>query len=239
MPRSLRPLDPLQDLDEVRLHPGAEPSLFARLRADHEIVLPESHQAVLRQSNGVETYGGYFRLFGIYANGAIDSVAWNGRDCWKFAWGDRCAGYWCFGETAWGDQYAYELESLRAGGEAKVHLLDAFSMSPQETASSFAGFLENEFIPFAKAPYDSMIKQARRKLGPLAATSHLAYVPSLLLGAGEFVENVQAVNARAAMICNGDIALQLDARPRNGGSVRALEPYEDERKRMRMRVVWA
>ena len=237
MPRILRPLDALQGLHDVRLHPGAEPSLFARLKADHDIVLPDHHRAVLLQSNGIETYGGYFRLFGSYTNGAIDSVAWNGRDCWKFAWGDRCAGYWCFGETAWGDQYAYELESLSAGGEAKVHLLDAFSMSPQETAASFAEFLENEFIRCANAPYDSMIKQARRKLGPLEVTSHLTYVPSLLLGASETVENVRVVNARAAMICNGDIALQLDALPRNG-SVRALEPYEDERKRMRMRVVW-
>jgi hypothetical protein len=38
------------------------------------------------------------------------------------------------------------------------------------------------------------------------------------------------------MICNGDIATQLDAGPTDG-SVKALESYKDDQERMRLRLV--
>jgi hypothetical protein len=39
------------------------------------------------------------------------------------------------------------------------------------------------------------------------------------------------------MICNGDIALQLDAGPA-AGAVKAIEPYQDDQGRARLRLVW-
>ena len=39
------------------------------------------------------------------------------------------------------------------------------------------------------------------------------------------------------MICNGDIATQVDAGPATG-VVKAIEPYEDDPGRMRLRLLW-
>jgi hypothetical protein len=68
----------------------------------------DEHRVVLEQSNGIEAFAGYIRLFGVQTTGSIDAVVWNHP--WKFAWGDRCSGYSCFAETAWGDQYTYSLD---------------------------------------------------------------------------------------------------------------------------------
>lgn len=235
---SSRVFEELRHIGDAHLHPGADASHIAKLENDHNFVLPTSHREMLQRTNGAEVYGGYIRLFGISTTENIDSVVWNRRDYWKFAWENRCSGYWCFVETAWGDQYAYSLASLRAGGDPKVHFLDALSMAPQIVASSFAEFLEAEFVRSAKLPYDTMIEQARQKLGPIEADCHLVYVPSPLLGGAEDINSVQKMNARSAMICSGDIATQLDAGP-PGRAVKAVQPYEDELQRMRLRLVWA
>ncbi len=230
-------LKELRQLKDASFHPGIDASLIARLENDHGIVLPNDHRAALQESNGVEVHAGYIRLFGVRTTESIDAIVWNQSDCWKFAWGDRCSGYWCFGETAWGDQYAYALEALRSGEAVNVYFLDALSMTSQLVASSFTEFLEKEFVRSAKDPYDAVIKQARQKLGPLEATSHLVYIPSVLLGGAEDINNVQKMNARSAMICNGDIATQLDAGP-SDRAVKSVQPYEDESDRMRLRLVW-
>jgi hypothetical protein len=234
---SSRLTEDLRSLQDARLHLGADASLLDALKQEHGVALPDQHADVLRESNGIEVYAGYVRLFGVRTADSIDAIAWNEPDCWKFAWGDRCSGYWCFAETGWGDQYAYALEELQAGGAAPVYFLDALSMTPQVVASSFAEFWEKEFVRSAKAPYDSMMKKAREKLGPLALTSHVIYVPSILLGGAEDISHVQTMNARAAMICNGDIASQVDAGPA-AGAVKAIEPYQDDQGRARLRLVW-
>jgi hypothetical protein len=232
-----RPLNELQNLEDARFHPGADASLIDSFESDHGLVLPKSHGELLQWSNGAEAYGGYLRLFGLYTMESIDSVIWNQPDNWKFAWGDRCSNYWCFGETAWGDQYAYSLGSLRAKEEAKVYFLTALSMTPQIVASSFDEFLEKEFIRSAKSPYDVMTRQARQKLGPLEMTYHLVYVPSVLLSGTEDINHVHKMHARSAMICNGDIATQLDSGPPDR-AVKAVQAYEDELHRTRIRLVW-
>lgn len=222
---------------DARLYPGVDPSVFAKLESDRGVVLPKEHRAVLQLSNGAEVYGGYVRLFGVNTRESIDMVTWNHPDCWKFAWRGRCSEYWCFGETAWGDQYAYSLESLNASGEPMVYFMSAFSMTPRIVASSFTDFLESEFIKVAITPYDTMLKQARQKLGPLEASSHVIYIPSTLLTGTEDINNVQKMNARSAMVCNGDIATQLDAGP-STGVVQAVQTYEDEFCCTRIRLVW-
>jgi hypothetical protein len=234
---SLRLVDELRQLKDSWLHPGADAAAFTKLESDLGIVLPSEHQAVLQQSNGIEVYAGYIRLFGVGATEGIDAVIWNQPEWWKFAWDDKCSGYWCFAETAFGDQYAYALDSLRAGAGNKVYFLDALSMTPEIVASSFDEFLAKEFVRLAKDPYDAMIKQARQKRGPIAARSHLVYVPSILLGGTEDIDCAQEMDSRSAMICNGDIATQLDAAP-SGKAVKGVETYEDALSRMRIRLVW-
>jgi hypothetical protein len=228
----------LLKLKDTRLHEGLDASVIADLARDRGITLAADHIAVLQQSNGIEAYSGYIRFFGLQSAGGIDALAWNEPDCWKFAWGGRCDEFWSFGETAWGDQYAYSFNQLRSGAaEANVYFLDALSMTPQIVASSFTQFMKKEFLRSAREPYDEMLIQARRKLGPLESGSHLVYVPSVLLGGAEEIGHVQKMNARAAMICNGDIATQLDAGPAEA-AVKGVESYEDELRRMRLRLVW-
>jgi hypothetical protein len=227
----------LRGLKDVVFHNGADAQVLTKFETEKGLIFPPEHKELLRLSNGVETYAGYVRLFGVHTTEEIDSVRWNDHGFWKFAWEDRCSAYWCFGETAWGDQYAYSLESLQAGGDAAVVFMDALSMTPEVVAPSFVEFLLDEFVRSATDPYDAMIKLAREKFGTLEATDHLVYVPSVLLGGTEDIANVQKMNARSAMICNGDIAMQLDAAPA-GGTIKAVQPYEDEMHRTRLRVVW-
>jgi Domain of unknown function (DUF1851) len=227
----------LRGLKDVAFRRGADTPLFARFETENRLVLPSEHQELLRSSNGIEAYAGYVRLFGLYTMEGIDSVLWNQPDYWKFAWENRCSAYWCFGETAWGDQYAYAVEALRGGTDAKVYFIDALSMTAEVVATSFTDFLQNEFLRSAKDPYDDMIKRARQKLGQLEVTSHLVYFPPLLLGGTEEIANVQKMNARSAMICNGDFALQLDEGPATG-RVTAVETYEDAKHRTRLRLLW-
>ena len=186
-------LDELSHLKGVSFHPGMDASAVAKLERDHGILLPNEHRAALQKSNGIEAYAGYIRLFGVGTTHSIDAIAWNHPDYWKFAWGDKCSGHWCFGETAWGDQYAYSLASMRNSADAKIYFLDALSMTPQVVAACFTEFLEKEFVRSAKAPYDAMTRQARQKLGRLEITSHLVYVPSILLGGAEDIKHVQKI----------------------------------------------
>lgn len=145
----------LRCLKGVVFHPGADVPLLSRFETESGLVLPPEHKELLRSSNGIEASAGYIRLFGLYTTEAIDAVLWNNHDFWKFAWGDRCSSYWCFGETAWGDQYAYAVESLREGGAPAVYFMDALSMTPEVIAPSFAEFLQKEFVRSAKDPYDA------------------------------------------------------------------------------------
>lgn len=82
-----------------------------------------------------------------------------------------------------------------------------------------------------------MIKQAHQKFGPLQVEYHVVYHPSPLLGGTEEIGNVQKMLARPAMIGNGDIAVQLDAGPPDR-IIQAVQPYEDDMHRMRLRLVW-
>lgn len=124
-----RVFDELRTLEGVRFHRRADASLVAQFESDLTIALPRDHKDALMLSNGMEAYGGYSRLFGIYTSETIDSVAWNKAETWKFAWGNRCSDFWCFGGTAWGDQYAYAIESI-PGRDPSVYLLEASFNDP-------------------------------------------------------------------------------------------------------------
>jgi hypothetical protein len=124
------------------------------------IRLPETHVTLLSHGNGVLAYHGYFRLFGVGCDGCIDLTVWNDTETWKFAWPDRLVDYFCFGETAWGDQYAYRTSELVAGIET-VYMLDAFEMNPDPIASTFDEFLQSEFVRCAREPYDEMLLRSQ------------------------------------------------------------------------------
>src|SRR5688572_21367932 len=67
--------------------------------------LPTDHEELLSLVGGRLGYSGCFRLFS-----ADRAARWNAPACWKFAWPCDLTDFFCFGETAWGDQYAYKLE---------------------------------------------------------------------------------------------------------------------------------
>jgi len=227
----------LLELEDVVVHPGADAQTVWRCEQEHRWFFPAAYRELLQLTNGIEAYAGHYRLFGLSSGEAIDAIAWNNEQCWKFAWGGRCAGFWCFAETAWGDQYAFRIESLRAGEDDEVFFLDSMSMTPEVVASSFCEFFEKEFLRSAKAPYDAMMTLARCRFGPIDRETHLVSMPSPLLGVAEDLRNVHRMNARAAMICNGDLAVQVDNGPPEG-VIQSLCHFLDERQRQRIRVVW-
>lgn len=228
---------PLFSLSGVRLHPGADLGSLGELERSYGVQLPIDHRTALKESNGVEAYGGYLRLFGVESGTNVDIGSWNDSNCWKFAWEHRCSDFMCFAETAWGDQYAYNINALMQGS-SQVYFLDCLSMTPTVVASSFTDFFEKEFVRSAEDPYDVMIKEARQVLGDLDIGEHIIYNPSPLLGGAEESANIQKMEARTAMICNGDIAIQLDAGPADG-IVRTVTPYDDREGRMRLQLTWA
>src|SRR5580693_4637501 len=62
--------------------PGLEPK--SELWVSVEF-LPEKHLELLRSVNGVTTYHGAFRLFGIdRREPMLDIIKWNSSDSWKF-----------------------------------------------------------------------------------------------------------------------------------------------------------
>ncbi|WP_430446424.1 SMI1/KNR4 family protein [Sphingorhabdus contaminans] len=233
---SLSIIASLASIRGVRLGLGADVESIDKLERETGIPLPFDHRKVLQESNGAQAYGGYLTLFGVGLSGPMDLETWNDFEYWKFAWDARCCDYFCFAETGWGDQYAYNARALQSG-DCAIYLLDCLSMTPTLVASNFLEFMEREFIRIAIDPYDTMIKEVRESLGDLEIGEHVVYVASPLLGGQEKMSNVKKLKARSAMIINGDIARQLDAGP-SDRSVSGLTAYEDSQGRMRLTLTW-
>lgn len=221
----------LRDFEGAASCPGA----LGHLRDVVEAPLPQEHLQLLHDSNGFMALGGYLRLFGIGCGRCTDLSTWNDPQTWKFAWPSALSEFLCFGETGWGDQYAYRRSDLRVG-DASVYVLDACEMQPEKIAPNFQTFFETEYRRQADAAYDSMTRAARKRIGSLRWDEHVVYVPSLLLGGEEKIENVMKMTARTSMIINGDLLTQLQSDPER--DVDKLVSYEDEFGRSRMRVVW-
>jgi len=179
----------------VSLHDPAD--LFSE--AMLEVVLPADHIRVLGRSNGVLAYGGYFRLFALGGDAAMELRRWNEPSLWRHAWDGAADGYLCFGETAWGDQYAYVDRDPQAG----VHRLDAFSMEAEQVAGSFTEFMRGVFLPNAERPRDELTIAARERLGRLPPAEHVTFLT--LPGRGEpDVAEVVRMPAVAAMHANAE-----------------------------------
>lgn len=216
--------------------PGADIDVIQNL-TDH-IALPATHLEFLKVANGISIFGGYFRLFGCSTAATIDMVKWNSSDLWIFAWNKPLDEFWFFGETAWGDQYAYRRDELRKSAAPRVFFLEGITMNAEPIADDFDDFLEIEFLRNARRPYDSNLVAARHRCGNLEPLEHIAYIPSPLLTGEERVDSVSKMDAVASMIVNGDLSSQLAAQSQ-GRPIRKLQPYEDSNGRARIRVVWS
>jgi hypothetical protein len=199
------------------------------------VQLPESHLKLLALADGMMTFHGYFRSFGVDCATCVDMRWWNDSETWKFAWTKNLDAFLAFGETAWGDQYAYDRREL-SDGVQNVYLLDAFQMEPELIAGSFEEFVEKELLPCSLEPYDQLLGEAVRKLGALEWSEHVTYIPSLLLGGEEQIENVHKLNGRASMVINGDLHRQVAETEH--GIVRSLETFTDAQGRLRTKIVW-
>lgn len=221
--------------DGVVLRPGLDDAALAALEEMSGIRLPDDHREFLRFTNGAEGYGGHIRMFGFGPDAAIDMISWNSPGHWKFAWDGRADGFFCFGETARGDQYAYNIEELKAGN-ASVYILDANGMWGDVFDASFAEHFVNEFLRFCDLPYEARVVAARAAVGDLLPSEHIVYNPSVLIGGAENVENIQKMPARIAMIVQGDMAIGVDALPDDVTSFQ-VDVYQDEEDRLRLKIV--
>jgi len=197
--------------------------------------LPPDHRELLRRLNGLTVYHGAFRLFGIDRDKAVlDLDAWNARETWRFAWDDRTDPYLIFGETAWGDQYAYRWEEPRTIGQ-EIIFLEGTLLRPQVIAGSFQEFMMNEFLRNADNPYDELTVETVRRCGPISVEKHWVYTPSVALGGVESIDNVMEMPAITAMTFAGDVASALRS-SRPGTFPSAVTPWTDALGRSRLRV---
>jgi hypothetical protein len=197
--------------------------------------LPRLHEDLLALSDGVTGYGGYFRIFGV-SNAVTDLAVWNDEDTWKFAWPPTIGGFFCFGETAWGDQYAYPIAELQSDNEPSVYFLESITLNPERLAANFESFVRDEFLRNCETPYDEILIAARNRFGDLEPSEHITYVPSPLVTGEESLEHVIKMPARAAMIAGGDLARQLSGELQSR-QISRIEPYVDHKGRARLKVV--
>lgn len=200
-------------------------------------LLPSNHQALLQATNGFEAFGGHFRLFGIGPDSGRDAATWNHEATWKFAWPPTLAELLCFGETSFGDQYAYRLSELRgASASATIYGLDGLEGQVQRTFKDFNDFLDQEVETWISGPKDDLVLLARETLGDVQAGEQLNFAPPLWL-APMASERLVRMPARTNMILNGDLYSQLSSAPEK--QVARLEPWTDNAGRPRMKVVFA
>ncbi len=224
--RVLRPL-----ADDIG--PALDPD--SALRTPLEL-FPVPHLELLQLLNGMTVYHGAFRLFGVREEPFLDLLTWNAWDTWRFAWGEQVDPYMIFGETAWGDQYAYRRGESGAMGE-EVYFLEGTLLRSEVIAGSFEEFLVDEFLRNAERPYDEITLEVVRRRRAVASNKHWVYVPSVALGGPESIENVVEMPAVTAMTFAGDIATALQGSS-SGASPMAVVPWTDDRSRSRLRVVF-
>jgi hypothetical protein len=197
-------------------------------------LLPSSHRKLLEAMNGFSVFHGAFRLLGLSREPEMDIETWNSHDVWRFAWDERIEPYLCFGETAWGDQYAYRMRPGNGLGD-EVYFLEGTLLRPEVLAPTFAEFVTRELLRVGADPYDPMTRAAVAGFGPIAPREHWVYSPSLALGGAESLDHVVKLAAIVAMTFAGDIATAL-VRSAPGTQPTTVTPWRDERGRDRLRV---
>ncbi|HTL53917.1 MAG TPA: hypothetical protein VL860_15190 [Planctomycetota bacterium] len=202
--------------------------------------MPALHRELLQRTNGLSAWSGYFRLFGFgyTPQGAPDAFIWNLPNMWKFTWPGQVAEFFCFGDDGWGNQYVYRTVGMALKPEAGIFRLDWSMLAPTQIADTFEQFLEREWLVNARGPRDVKLAQAAAQFGPLATDQLLNYMPSPLLGGAETPENLRVLNARQAMILNGDIFSQWNTAPK-GSVLQRIDTQMDRLGVMRLKLVFS
>jgi hypothetical protein len=206
----------------------------AALRASPAAAFPAAHQELLRRLNGLTVSGGAHRLLGVRAEPHLDLAHWNEPDTWRFAWDGRVAPFVVFGETAWGEQYAYRRPGPGPELAPEVYLLESVLLGAELMAGSFEEFLAAHFSQDAVQPNDPYTVAALARLGPVPADRHWVFAPPLALGGPDTIDNVIQMRAVTAMVFAGDLALALEAH--GGAPPTAVVPWVDDQGRDRLRV---
>jgi len=187
----------------VDQRPPADMLSPASLLSERGAALPLDHARLLSLTNGLTVYGGYFRLFGIGPGATRDMRWWNAWTTWRHAWGHSADGWWFFGETAWGDQYAYATSDDPLSADRTVYRLDVCHLESEPIADGFGDFVCGELARNAADPRDEMTVAARERLGDIDRNTQIAYLPSLIAGGEEDVANLVTLPARVAMVAAG------------------------------------
>jgi hypothetical protein len=190
----------------VTRHEPVDLLAASTLLFDEPVAVPADHIRLLGLTNGAEAFGGYICLYGLAPRHGIDLRHWNRMDGWRQTWRGRLDGFWCFGGTAWGDQYAYRQS------EPGVFRLDAYRMEPEPVAASFGEFLRCEFLRQAERPHDDLTVQARGRVGVLEPRQMLLPLPSPLGGGGIDTGELAVLPAEAVMTENGFRLSAFEAR---------------------------
>ena len=210
---------------------GASALELAKLKA---ILFPQAHLDLLSITNGLEFYGGYYRLFGTNSAQAITLDSWNSDMLWKDIWEDYVSGYYFFGMSAIGDQFAYRLKDGNIQS-LQVYYLDGITMDVIEIYDSFEAFFEREFVLKAQGGMESIFVSARERFGNLDLSTSCIYSPSLMIVNDPSVENLMLLPTKDVMTINGDLLVQLSD---SEESITKLEQYLDDLGRARVKVIF-
>lgn len=217
--------------DLVIQESGAPASDLVKLK---NIQLPQEHINLLSVTNGLEFYGGYYRLFGTNSAQAITLDSWNSDTLWKDVWRDYVSGYYFFGMSAIGDQFAYRLKDGNIQSH-QIYYLDGITMDVIEIYDSFEAFFEREFILKSQGGMESIFVSARERFGNLDLSTSCIYSPSLMIVNDPSVENLMLLPTKDVMTINGDLLVQLSD---SEESITKLEQYLDDLGRARVKVIF-
>ena len=221
----------LENCDDITLHKGAPLIQLDKLK---KLNFPKEHIELLSISNGLEFYGGYYRLFGVDEREKINLFSWNLDSLWKEVWGEYVSGYCFFGMSAIGDQFAYRLKDGNIQSN-QVYYLDGITMDVIEIYDSFEAFFEREFVLKAQGGMESIFVSARERFGNLDLSRSCIYSPSLMMVNDPSVENLMILPTKDVMTINGDLFVQLSD---SEESITKLEQYLDELDRARVKVIF-
>lgn len=196
-----------------------------------------AYQKLLTSTNGLYSYGNYFRIFGINNNYDVNLFKWNDYESWRFAWSPVVDNYFCFGENAWGDQYAYQIYEDRSLSK-EIYVLDADTMDIMVTYETLEEFLDQEFRENSLHPFDETIYRFRQKFGDIDIQDHLIRSPSPLLYDSEDDNSIQKILSFTSMTIKGDIYTQLNSVKNRKINIIKLESYIDENGRGRVNFLF-
>lgn len=217
--------------DLVIQESGASAFELEKLKARQ---FPQAHLDLLSITNGLEFYGGYYRLFGTDSTQAITLDSWNSDELWKDVWRDYVSDYYFFGMSAIGDQFAYRLKDGNIQSH-QVYYLDGITMDVIEIYDSFEAFFEREFVLKAQGGMESIFVSARERFGNLDLSRSCIYSPSLMIVNDPSVENLMLLPTKDVMTINGDLFVQLSD---SEESITKLEQYLDASGRARVKVIF-